>query len=869
MGVVYRARDTKLEREVAIKLLPEAVAHDPDRLSRFEREAKVLASLNHPNIAQIYGVEDRALVMELVTGERLRGPLPLETALNYARQIAEALEAAHEKGIVHRDLKPGNVMVTEEGVIKVLDFGLAAIGQEWTSSDQSPANSPTLTMRATRDGTIMGTAAYMSPEQAAGKPVDKRSDIWSFGVVLAEMLTGKYLFEGETISHTLASVLQGPIDLGSLPEETPRAVRDLLSRCLERDVKMRFRDIGDVRIAIQQYLVHPEPEAAPESPARPAILPWAVAGVFALAAVYAFWSLLTRETAPPQVQRAAIEIPEGSHLPLTTDSNYLAISPDGSRLVYMSRNGDSTRLCVRRLDRSESQPLAGTLGATSPFFSPDSKWVGFVADGKLKKIPVDGGSPSVIGDVASDPYGAWWNSDNTITFNPGFGLGLLRVPADGGKPELLYKPDPARNETGYFWPQTLKDALLFTVAPDSITNFNEGRIVLAPRGKQGVMSLVANGAQGRVLPTGHLIYFHDGRMLAARFDAAGARLLGPAVPVLEGVKMNPTNGTAQFALSDTGTLAYLPGQLEEVRSTIAMLQRDGTEARTFDVKLDVGEMQPSPDGRRLVVRAFKANDDLHILDLETGTTQRFTFEGGDEMTPVWTPDGSRIVYGARRGGPIAIYSKAADGSTPPKLLTRGEYARRPFAVSPDGKFLLFTEQHPETGFDIWLMPLEAEAQAQGKPAEPKPWIRTPYNEEDVAFSPDGRWVALASTESGDEQVYVTRFPEGSPRRQVSTSGGALPIWSADGKEIVYRKGLGDGSGLAEFWAVDVATQPTFTCGAPRRLFTTSSPRVFYAALPGRRHFLMMKPAQQAPMRHIQMVFNWFEELKRRVPAGGN
>jgi serine/threonine protein kinase/Tol biopolymer transport system component len=868
MGEVYRATDTKLERAVAIKVLPEALAQDPDRLARFAREAKVLASLNHPHIAQIYGIEDRALVMELVPGETLGGPLPVATSLEYAKQIAEALEAAHEKGIVHRDLKPGNVMVTPEGVVKVLDFGLAAIGQDPESGSADQANSPTLTVRATQAGMILGTAAYMSPEQAAGKPVDKRSDIWSFGVVLYEMLTGQRLFGGETISHTLADVLKGDIDLGRLPKDTPRAVRELLRRCLERNVKVRLRDIGEARIAIQQCLMHPESglDTPPPAAARSARLPWAVAALCAAAAGFAVWSPRTSATTPADVQRLSIDLPDSEPIVPDNMGRVLAISPDGSRVVYASRHGNTTRLCLRRLDQLQIRPMAGTEGGLNPIFSPDGRWVAFAADGKLKKIPVDGGSPTVICDSGTFTVGGSWTPDGFITFVPNFTFGIVRVRADGGSTEVILKPDAARHESSYLWPQVLPDSILFTVGADSIASFNEARIFIAPREKNGPRTLIAGGSDARYLPTGHLVYGYDGALLAAGFNPAQGKLQGPAIPIVEGLRMSPSNGATQYDVSANGTLVYAPGGMSEGTSRIVTVARNGTEERHFEVKLSVGEMRLSPDGRRLALRTFKANDDVHILDLASGTAPRFTFEGGDEQSPVWTSDGSRVLYSSARGEPASIYWKAADGSGTPHLLSKAEHPRFPSAISPDDKFLLFREENPSTGQDLWVMPLAA-----GDATQAKPWIQTPFNEIMPSFSPDGRFVAYVSNESGEAEIFVARFPDGSMRRQISTSGGSEPLWAANGREVFYRRRMGE-SDLLQVIAVDVATQPSFTAGAPRALFeekswTSDVPTPMYAVTPDAQHFLLLKPSTVEPARQIQVVLNWFEELKRRIPVG--
>jgi hypothetical protein len=523
-------------------------------------------------------------------------------------------------------------------------------------------------------------------------------------------------------------------------------------------------------------------------------------------------------------------------------------------------------LCLRRLDQLEVKPLAGTEGALNPFFSPDGRWVGFAADGKLKKIPIDGGPPAVVCDSGTFTVGASWSPDSSITFVPGFTFGLARVGADAGQAEVILKPDPARNESSYLWPQVLPDSILFTVGTDSMASFNDARIFLAPRGRNGPKTLVTGGTDARYLPTGHLVYGYGGGLLAARFDPAQGKLLGSALPVVDGVRMSASNGGTQYDVSQTGTLVYVAGGMSEGDSRIVMVARDGSEQAHFDVKLAVGEMKLSPDGRRLALRTFKANDDIHILDMASGTAPRFTFEGGDEQSPVWAPDGSRVIYSSARGAPASIYWKAADGSGTPHLLSKAEHPRHPSAISPDGRFLLFTEEHPATRRDLWLMPL-----ADGSATQPRPWIQTAFDEITPSFSPDGRWVAYASNESGDTQVFVARFPDGSMRRQISTSGGAEPIWAANGREIVFRRHTGDGDRM-QVMAVGVATEPTLSASPPHVLFEGmhSDPDVtdpVWAVMPDGKHFLVLRPPLVEPVRHIQVVLNWFEELKRRVPAG--
>jgi len=530
MGEVYRAKDIKLDREVAIKVLPAALARDPERLARFEREAKVLAALNHPNIAQIYGLEQNALVMELVQGETLKGPLPFETALNYARQIADGLEAAHEKGITHRDLKPANIMITPAGVVKVLDFGLAAVAQDPASSSVDPSNSPTLTMRATQTGMIMGTAAYMSPEQAAGKPVDKRADIWSFGVVLFELLTGRQLFgEGETISHTLADVLRSPIDFEKLPKETPKVIRDLLRRCLDRNVKNRLRDIGEARVAIDNAGKEPEVVPAAMLEPRRRMRPWAVStlALIAVGAIFIAW----RET--QSINRSAkplvrLDVALGSDVSLgSRTGNDVLLSPDGTRLVYVS----GARLFTRRLDQPKATELPGTEGANAPFFAPDGQWIAFAAGSKLKKISVEGGQAIALCDAAPNARGGSWGEDGTIIAGLGANGVLSRIPSAGGAPTPVTELAPG--ELAHRWPQILPGgkAILFTVntAPNQWDQANIDVLSLSDHRRR---TLVRGGTYGRYLPSGHLVYINRGTLFAVPFDVDSLAVRGTPAPVL-------------------------------------------------------------------------------------------------------------------------------------------------------------------------------------------------------------------------------------------------------------------------------------------------------------------------------------------------
>ena len=579
MGEVYRARDSQLDRDVAIKILPEAFAGDPDRLMRFEREAKTLATLNHPHIAQVHGFERSgdtpALVMELVEGDDLteriaRGPIPIDDALAIAGQIADALEAAHDRGIVHRDLKPANIKLADDGNVKVLDFGLAkAMDQGSGIGDQGSggaADSPTLTSPAmTRAGVILGTAAYMSPEQARGRVVDKRADIWAFGVVLYEMLTARRAFDGETVSDTIAAVLTREVDLNALPRETPARVQRLLARCLTRDPRMRLRDIGEARIALAGAGADPGALSAPAPTRSSRARRWLLAGAggatgAAIATALAFVGTSPATEAPRPVMHLSITLPPEA--PLAETDGSLAISPDGTRLAYVGATREGTRLFLRELDETEFKVVPGTEGAIRPFFSPDSTWLGFTVAGRLRKVPAGGGSPVTITEVSGSPLGGVWGQDDTIVFSPSFTTGLWAVPATGGPARALISVDRARHEGALLWPQVLPGgSLLFTADSDSTASYNDAQVVVQAPGQPDTRRVLVGGTAGRYLPTGHLVFGHNARIMAAPFDLARQRLTAAAVPVLNGVAMSVINGLLHAVMSDTGVLAYVPGSL--------------------------------------------------------------------------------------------------------------------------------------------------------------------------------------------------------------------------------------------------------------------------------------------------------------------
>ena len=872
MGEVYRARDTKLDREVAIKILPEAWAQDPERLARFEREAKVLASLNHPNIAQIYGVEDRALVMELVAGERLKGPLPVDTALDYARQIAEALEAAHEHGIVHRDLKPANIMVTPDGVVKVLDFGLAAVAAGSAPDASDPVNSPTLTMRATQAGMIMGTAAYMSPEQASGKPVDKRADIWSFGVVLWEMLTGERLFTGETISHTLADVLRGPIDFEKLPKETPVAIRELLRRCLDRDVKTRLRDIGEARVAIGRSGT----EVPRQAEARATWLAWVVAGVSTLAFIVA-GILLYQVTRPAPLRlliRLNAEIAPDS--PMADIGGMLALSPDGSRLALTLRGADGkARLYTRLLNQSQVTPLAGTDNASFPFFSPDGQWIGFFADGKLKKISVEGGAAVTLCDAPAG-RGASWGDDGDIIAALGSRAILSRVPSAGGSPVPVTKFNPG--DFSHRWPQVLpgSQAVLFTSGTHG-GNYDDASIDVISI-KTGERKTVARGGfSPRYLATpagaGYLIYQHQSTLFAVPFDPAHLAPAGTPVPILDDVSGgNIEGGDFAFAGAPPGTFVYLSGKGQGTWS-IFWVDRSG---KTQPLHAPPGVYHTprfSPDGKRLAFSvADGAGEDIWVKDLDRDTPSRLSFLPGENRWPVWTPDGKNIVFQSFNPSASGLYWIRSDGSGEAQRLTEGKNLEVPYSFSPDGKRLAFQQIGNGNRLEILTASVEPDP-ARGalgvRLGKAELFLGTPFSEGYPAFSPDGRWLAYESNESGTNEIYVRPFPGPGGRWQISTGGGRYPRWSRDGRELLFE------TPDQRVMVVGCdAKGDSFSAGKPRVWSETRFREIgafpdFDLAPDGKRLAAMLSDdaSGETGPTHLTFLLNFFDELRRRAPAG--
>ena len=878
MGEVYEAQDAKLGRSVALKVLPDAFVHLPERMARFEREARLLASLNHPHIAAIHGIEEaggvRFLILELVPGETIaellkRGPMSLGEALALFRQVAEALEAAHESGVIHRDLKPANVKVTPAGQAKVLDFGLAKASATKASSPDESVATLTRGEDATRAGMVLGTPSYMSPEQARGRPVDRRTDVWAFGCCLYEALSGRQAFGGEDHRDRLAAVLGSDPDWQALPAQTPARIRELLRRCLQRDPERRLRHIGDARLEIEDALAEPTTSTlalpSKREPRWLRLLPWALAAALGLMAAAASFQALRRRNPVevPSPTRFSIALPKAAPLDLG-ERTALALSPDGRLLVYVANNplvrspAGTPQLYRRAMDESEARPIAGTEGAAGPFFSSDGQWIGFVADRTLRKVSVAGGAPMTVCEASPVTRGASWAPDGTIVLAPTQVNELQRVPAAGGTPRPLSTLDTAAGEQAHLWPEVLPGgrAVLFTIK--TADAFDEARIaVLRFDAPDKPRVLIRGGTHARYAASGHIVYGRAGGLLAVPFDLERLEIRGTPVPVVEGVSMDPRFGVAHFALSASGTLAYVPGGAAGLARSLLSVDRRGNEWPVTETRRPYLYPVLSPDGERLALTIENASQDVWSYELSRGTLTRLTFDQGEEFSQVFTRDGARFAFAsAGAGREPSIFWQPADGSAPPEpLLAPAERGRFPSSFSPRDTVLAYTEEKTRGDTDIWLLPLDDRA-------HPRPFVRTPFQESAATFSPDGAWIAYVSNESGRNEVYVQPYPGPGGKRQISIDGGTSPIWARSGRELFFRSG-------EAVMSVGVTTQPGFEAQRPRLLFRgpyeeparPDWPRNYAVSLDDQR-FFMIRGDPDAPAQ-VQVVLEWLEELRGR------
>jgi serine/threonine protein kinase/Tol biopolymer transport system component len=853
MGDVYQATDSKLGRDVAVKILPEAFARDETRRARFEREARVLASLNHPHIAALYGLEEfegrGLLVMELISGETLAervsfGALPIGEALTIGRQISEALEAAHEKGVVHRDLKPSNIKVTAEGQIKVLDFGLAKALTPETAVDLS--NSPTLSLAATNVGVILGTAAYMSPEQARGKEVDRRTDIFAFGCVLYELLTGRRAFHGETAAEVLAAVLKSEPDWSRLPGDTPATVRRLLRRCLEKDPRRRLQSSADLRLEIEEALARPDVES--ESATRPRGVPvvWLVVAlvVVVIALAGALGGLYFREPAETPEFRVDIVTPS------TSDPISFAVSPDGRRLTFVASGDGQSRLWLRALDATTAQPILGTDGASYPFWSPDSRSIGFFAEGKLKRVDI-GGSPQTLANATLGRGGAW-TPDGQIIYAPTGGGVLFRVPASGGTEAPLTKLESG--QTSHRHPSMLPDGrrfVFYITGQDERTGVGLGSL-----DSMETRFLSTSMAKASYMAPGWLLTVQQGTLVAFPFDPSRGEIRGEPITVADPVGYDTISRAAAFSVSTTGLVLYRSSTA--TRRQLTWFDRSGKALGVVGPSDEDNLADPelSPDGTRVAVdRNPQNNTDVYVLALDGSRWSRLTFDPSQDSLPIWSPDGSRITFRSNRKGVLDLFEKPANPGGNEELVLQTDQYKDPSDWSRDGRFLLFRSSDPKTENDIWVRPAD-------KNQEPFAFLNTRSAEAASKFSPDGRWVAYQSNESGRLEIYVRPFPGPGGQLQVSTSGGTQPRWRQDGKELYYLGADG------KLMAVPIIVNGTVVePGNPEPLFQpriattpTSAYRAQYdVAKDGR--FLVNVTANDSTTSPITLLMNWTRPVK--------
>ena len=871
MGQVYRARDTRLGRDVALKTLPDSFTDDPERLARFRREAQVLAALNHQHVAAIYGLEElnghQVLVLEFVEGETLaeriaRGPIPCEDAMVLARQIAEALEAAHDKGIIHRDLKPANIALTREGAVKVLDFGLA---RSTDASSTPHLDVPTLTSPAllTGQGVILGTAAYMSPEQAKGRTADKRSDVWAFGCVVYEMLTGRRPFAGEEISDTLASVLRDEPDYRALPDAA-RPLAGILRRLLEKDPARRLRDMGDVKLLMLSDAAQPAGPVGNMTNAASTAARWrwmagaatvgAAAGAIAAGLALPWWR---GPAPPPRVERFALAL--AATPPSTEPSGRnIAISPDGAKVVYTTALSSRFQLVVRAIDRVEGTVIPGTDRARDPFFSPDGRQIGYATLDELRRVAVDGGSSFKICRLSVVFSGASWGPDDSIVFAQAGGLGLFRVPADGGEPELIAAPDAAKGERNYLRPTILPDgrSVLYTVALSG----GQSRIVARRLAGGDPLTVVESGFGAEYLASGHLLYAQDQRLMAVAFDPSTLRTTGSPAPIQEDVSTKVLAGVANVAAAGDGTVLYISGGLSRGPRHIVWVDRRGTQTRALEQTLEFPRYpRLSPDGSRLAITTgptVEGNVWVHHLSGTARPPVKVTFENHN-LFPIWSPDGKRIIF-ITRGRTNSLNAVAADGSsTEPEILATNDEPQVPLAWMRGTDLILVAQVRADTRHDLELFQITNRTWRH--------WLQTRFDEVEARVSPNGKWVAYTSDQTGQPEIWLRSFADaGSPLR-ISPDGGRDAVWAPDGGELFYRNGS---RMMAVKLAPAASDASTLRGESPEQLFEggfePSSQRAFDVAPDGR--FLMIATPTRESATSIVLVRNWGEQIKELVRA---
>lgn len=867
MGVVYKAQDTKLNRLVALKFLPQQVSASESDKARFLQEAQAAAALNHPNICTIYGIEEHEkqtfIVMEFVEGKTLREKkeaVSSKQAIEIGIQIADGLAAAHEKGIVHRDIKPENIMIRKDGIAQIMDFGLAKLR----------ASGSKIT-RLTKEGSTVGTAGYMSPEQVQGQDTDHRTDIYSLGVLLYELIAGQSPYKGVHETAIMYEIVnEDPAPLSSIKPDVDPELDAMVLDCMAKDPMDRVQSVAELarnlrrfkrestrqrvsRITTTRQAFRPTlPEVQIEKPSWKRFFWPALVGLVAIVALFFAWRLLrTGPSLDRPVLRFSVNLPTGAGLDFGFGFSPLAISPDGKYLAYTSSDVGKRGLTLRPMDQFTAQTLPGTEDAADPFFSPDGQWIAFFQQDKLQKVSVFGGAPQEICEVKGNLRGGWWAPDNSIYYGH-INKGVQRVPAGGGRPEEATSLDTANGEISHRFPQLLPDGrtLIFTIKHSSISSFNEAVIVAQRLGTNERRVLIRGGTYGRYVPTGYLVYARGKSLYAAPFDYRQLEIKGPPAPILDGGMLNEGSGAAGFDFSRTGFLVYVPGgPLPFANNTLGWIDRRGRSDSLSGGSKSFFDASISPDGQKIAVTLTAANDDIWVYHITRGTLTRLTFGGGNSYSPLWTPDGKYVVYNSEKGRSSNIFWKPWDGSGAEERLTESVNGQVPNSWSPDGKLLAFQEAG-----DIWILPTENER-------KPWPFLQSSFNDHHAAFSPSGHLMAYASDESGKDEVYVVPFPKRGAKWQISIGGGSWPMWSRNGKELFYLK---DKSVMQ----IDVTLQPAFSWSVPRKLFDLPPTwfRIIDLAPDGQRFLVGLSRSQELRTTQVNVVLEWFKELDEKFAS---